>query len=188
MILAIGAQNAFVLRQGILKNHVFWVALTCALSDALLVSAGVAGFGAITTLLPGLPKIMGIAGALFLFFYGATRFHAAYKGGEHLEKSSNGGSLRATLVTCLALTWLNPHVYLDTLGLLGAVSTQYHSTALRIAFGSGAVLASFLFFFALAYGARLLAPLMQNPRAWRILDILIGLLMWALAFSLIRAI
>lgn len=188
LILAIGAQNAFVLRQGILQNHVFWVALTCALSDALLIAAGVAGFGVMIDLIPSLPVIMRYAGAAFLLLYGATRFYAAYKGGEVMEKGHSGGGLRTTILTCLALTWLNPHVYLDTLGLLGAISTQFDSTALKVGFGFGAVSASFVFFFGLAYGARLLTPIMQTARTWQILDIMIGLLMWVLAYGLISGI
>lgn len=188
LILAIGAQNAFVLKQGILKSHVFWVSLTCALSDAILIGAGVAGFGIIVKQYPTLPQILSLAGAAFLIFYGASKFWAAYKGGENQLISGQRAALGPTLLTCLALTWLNPHVYLDTLGLIGAVSTQFSGTSGKLAFGTGAVLASFTFFFGLGYGARFLAPIMQTPRTWQILDILIGLLMWYLAFGLLSSI
>lgn len=188
LILAIGAQNAFVLKQGILKSHVFWVSLTCALSDAILIGAGVAGFGIIVEQYPTLPKIMSYAGAAFLIFYGAAKFWAAYKGGENQLVSGQRAALGPTLLTCLALTWLNPHVYLDTLGLIGAVSTQFDGTDLKLVFGVGAVLASFVFFFGLGYGARFLAPIMQTARTWQILDILIGVLMWYLAFGLLTSI
>ena len=188
LILAIGAQNAFVLKQGILRSHVFLVSLTCALSDALLIAAGVAGFGVVVQAYPTLPRIMSLGGAAFLIFYGAAKFWAAYKGGENQMTSGKAAALIPTLLTCLALTWLNPHVYLDTLGLIGAVSTQFVGTELKLAFGIGATLASFVFFFGLGYGARFLAPIMQTPRTWQILDILIGLLMWYLAFGLLSSI
>jgi L-lysine exporter family protein LysE/ArgO len=185
LILAIGAQNAFVLKQGIMRSHVFWVCLTCAVSDALLITAGVVGFGIVVTQYPSLPGIMSLGGAAFLTFYGLTRFIAAYKGGDQMTLSSKPAPLGATILICLSLTWLNPHVYLDTLGLVGAVSTQFTDQAQKIAFGIGAVAASFVFFFSLGYGARFLAPIMQTPRTWQILDVLIGLLMWYLAYGLL---
>jgi len=187
LILAIGAQNAFVLKQGIMRSHIFWVCLTCAVSDAILITAGVAGFGIIVTQFPSLPRIMSLGGAAFLIIYGITRFIAAYKGGDQMALSSKQTALGATIMICLALTWLNPHVYLDTLGLVGAVSTQFTEQAQKVAFGIGAVAASFVFFFSLGYGARLLAPIMQTPRTWRILDVLIGLLMWYLAYGLLTS-
>ena len=187
LILAIGAQNAFVLKQGIMRSHVFWVCLTCAASDALLITAGVAGFGVIVTQFPSLPRIMSLGGAAFLIFYGLTRFIATYKGSDQMALSSKPATLRNTLMICLALTWLNPHVYLDTLGLIGAVSTQFTNVAQKVAFGIGAVVASFVFFFVLGYGARYLAPIMQTTRTWQILDVLIGLLMWYLAFGLLTS-
>lgn len=185
LILAIGAQNAFVLRQGLLRSHVFWVCLICAVSDALLITAGVAGFGVIVSQYPSLPKVMTIAGAAFLIFYGLTRFVAAYRGNHQSVSSAKTAALVPTIGLCLALTWLNPHVYLDTLGLVGAVSTQFIEPPQKIAFGIGAITASFVFFFSLGYGARFLAPLMQAPVTWRILDVLIGLLMWVLAYWLL---
>jgi L-lysine exporter family protein LysE/ArgO len=187
LILAIGAQNAFVLKQGIMRSHVFWVCFTCAVSDALLISAGVVGFGVIVTQFPSLPRIMSLGGAAFLIFYGLTRFIAAYKGSEQTTLSTKPAALGPTILICLALTWLNPHVYLDTLGLVGAVSTQFTDQAQKAAFGIGAVSASFVFFFSLGYGARFLAPIMQTPRTWQILDVLIGLLMWYLAYGLLSS-
>jgi len=185
LILAIGAQNAFVLKQGIMRSHVFWVCLTCAISDALLITAGVAGFGLIVTQYPSLPKILSFGGAAFLIFYGLTRFIAAFKRSEQAVLSTKPATLGSTILICLALTWLNPHVYLDTLGLVGAVSTQFTVHAQKVAFGIGAVAASFVFFFSLGYGARFLEPIMQTPRTWQILDALIGLLMWYLAYGLL---
>ena len=185
LILAIGAQNAFVLRQGLIRAHVFWLCLLCAVSDALLITAGVLGFGYIVELYPNLPRIMALGGAAFLIVYGAMRLLAAWRGEYAMLLSGQSAGLWATLATGAAFTWLNPHVYLDTLGLVGAVSTQYTDTAAKTAFGIGAVTSSFVFFFGLGYGARLLAPIMQSSRAWRILDVLIGLVMWALAAKLL---
>lgn len=186
LILAIGAQNAFVLRQGLLKAHVFPLALFCALSDAVLIVAGVWGFGAIVDRYPSFPTYMAYAGAAFLICYGAMRLWAAIKGEYAMQLAGESGSLKATLATAAAFTWLNPHVYLDTLGLIGAVSTQYLGAA-KVAFGAGAVTSSFVFFFSLAYGARLLAPIMQSARAWRILDVIIAVVMFALAYKLLAS-
>lgn len=185
LILAIGAQNAFVLRQGLVRAHVFWLCLFCALSDAILIAAGVLGFGAVTALWPGLPQIMALAGAAFLAVYGLQRLIAAWRGDYALQIAGKSKGLWATLAMAAAFTWLNPHVYLDTLGLVGAVSTHYHTAGLKLAFGIGAVTASFVFFFSLGYGARLLGPIMQSPRAWRVLDVLIAVVMWALAIKLV---
>lgn len=185
LILAIGAQNAFVLRQGLARHHVFWLCLLCAGSDALLIAAGVLGFGAIVDIYPSLPKIMTIGGAAFLTVYGAMRLWAAYKGEYALQIAGKSAGLWATLGTAAALTWLNPHVYLDTLALIGAVSVQFVDMNTKLAFGTGAVSASFVFFFGLGYGARLLAPFMQSPKAWQVLDVLIGGVMLALAVMLI---
>ncbi|MEJ1993472.1 MAG: LysE/ArgO family amino acid transporter [Maritimibacter sp.] len=185
LILAIGAQNAFVLRQGLMRQHVFPLVLFCSLSDAVLISAGVAGFGALTTALPGLPLYMSLAGAAFLTVYGLTRLHAAWIGGHVLENGGEARRLSKTLAIAAGFTWLNPHVYLDTLGLVGAISTGFSGSAAKTAFAIGAVAASFTFFFALGYGARLLAPVMRSARAWQVLDALIGLTMVALAAKLI---
>lgn len=184
LILAIGAQNAFVIRQGLAKSHVFWLCLLCATSDALLIAIGVLGFGAIVDLFPNLPIIMTYGGAAFLIVYGIMRLWAAWVGDYAMQLSGESAGLWATLATAAAFTWLNPHVYLDTLGLIGAISTDFE-IPLRYAFGAGAVTASFVFFFGLGYGARLLAPIMQSERAWRILDVIIGLVMWALAAKLL---
>ncbi len=184
LILAIGAQNAFVLRQGLVQRHVLAVCLTCALSDAVLITAGVAGFGALTRAVPWLESAMRIGGAAFLLWYGFLSLRRAWLGGETLQAAAEQQSLRDALLTCLALTWLNPHVYLDTLVLLGAVSAKYED---KLAFGLGAVAASFVFFFTLGYGARVLSPVLAKPGAWRVLDALIGLLMWGISASLLLA-
>jgi len=185
LILAIGAQNAFVLRQGLVRRHVFALCLLCALSDAILVSLGVAGFGWLVRLNPHLPVIMALAGAGFLLVYGGLRFWSALRGTSSGSKFERQDGLWKTLLLGLALTWLNPHVYLDTLGLIGAVSTQYEPIPEKFAFGAGAVLASFAFFFSLGYGARFLSPIMQTPRAWRIFDVLVGVIMWVIAARLL---
>ncbi len=185
LILAIGAQNAFVLCQGLRQNHVFVVCLVCAVSDAILITLGVAGFGAIVQAIPALPIIMRYAGAAFLIAYGTLRFRAAWQGEESLDLSGSEQNFWPVILTCLAFTWLNPHVYLDTFGLIGAVSTSFPPIAPKLAFALGAIASSFTFFFGLGYGARVIAPFMQTPHAWQILDFLIGLVMWALAVMLI---
>ncbi|WP_289042096.1 LysE/ArgO family amino acid transporter [uncultured Aliiroseovarius sp.] len=188
LILAIGAQNAFVLRQGLMRQHVFWLCLFCAASDALLIAAGVLGFGALVEAWPTLPLIMALAGAAFLIVYGALRFMAAAKGDYKMEITGKSRSLAAVIAIAAAFTWANPHVYLDTLGLIGAISTSFGDWSQRLAFGGGAVTSSFVFFFSLGYGARLLAPIMQKPGAWRVLDVIIGLTMWAIAGGLINGV
>lgn len=185
LILAIGAQNAFVLRQGLLREHVFALALFCALSDAVLIAAGVAGFGWVTRSLPWLPVVMTLAGAAFLTVYGVARLRAAWAGGQALVPEGEAKSLWRALLIAAAFTWLNPHVYLDTLALIGAVSTGFAPGGARLAFGLGAGTASFVFFFGLGYGARALAPIMRRPRAWQGLDALIGITMLALAVKLV---
>ena len=182
LILAIGAQNAFILKQGLKRQYVLAVCLTCAISDAILIVAGVVGFDWLSTVMPGIVDVVKWAGALFLFGYGALSLRNAIKGGESLEAEGKSQSLAAALLTVLALTWLNPHVYLDTMLLIGSVSVQYEN---KTAFGTGAALASFTFFFMLGYGARLLAPVFAKPMSWRVLDVIICLVMWVIAVSLL---
>lgn len=184
LILAIGAQNAFVIRQGLAKTHVFWLCLFCAVSDAILVSVGVLGFGAIVERMPMLPLIMTLAGAAFLMSYSLLRFRAAWIGDYDVELGGRSKTLSMTIATAAAFTWLNPHVYLDTVGLIGAISTKF-ATPLHYLYGAGAITASFVFFFGLGYGARLLAPIMTSAKAWRVLDIIIGVVMLALAAKLL---
>ncbi|KUF12237.1 LysE/ArgO family amino acid transporter [Pseudoponticoccus marisrubri] len=182
LILAIGAQNAFVLRQGLRRAHVLPVVLVCAISDAVLIGAGVAGFGAAAEAVPWLALAMRIFGALFLTWYGLRSLRAAWRGGAAMDAGAGAGSLRRAVLTCLALTWLNPHVYLDTVVLLGSISAQYDD---RLSFALGAMSASFAFFFSLGYGARALAPVFARPTAWRVLDLGVGLTMLAIAAGLI---
>ena len=183
LIAAIGAQNAFVLRQGLRREHVGAVVATCALSDALLIFAGVTGMGAVEQALPGASTVMRWLGVAFLLVYGALRFRAALQGGEALKPAEGQKApLKAVLLTCLLLTWANPHVYLDTLVLIGALSAAQGTGAM--AFGWGAMLASCSFFAALGFGARLLAPIFAREQAWVWLEIGVGLTMWTIAASL----
>ncbi|MEM9212623.1 MAG: LysE/ArgO family amino acid transporter [Pseudomonadota bacterium] len=183
LILAIGAQNAFVLRQGLQRSHVFAVCLLCAASDAILITLGVFGFGALVEALPWLPKAMAVFGICFLIYYAAIRLIAACRGAYEMEISGTALPLGATLVTAAAFTWLNPHVYLDTVVLLGSISLSFEDN--RMIFWGGAVIASFVFFFSLGYGARLLAPIMQTAKAWRILDVAIAMVMLAIVAKLV---
>ncbi len=182
LILAIGAQNAFVLRQGLRRQHVGVVVAICAISDALLIAAGVAGAGALVAAVPGLDLGMRLGGAAFLIWYGFRALRSAWRGGAILEASGTDGGVWTAALTALALTWLNPHVYLDTVVLLGAISAQYPD---RLWFAIGAMTASVTFFTSLGYGARALAPLFARPAAWRVLDVIVGLTMWVIAGSLV---
>ncbi len=183
LILAIGAQNAFVLRQGLRREHVGVVVLACAISDAILIALGVTGFGAVSTAIPWLAEAMRWGGVAFLLVYGALRFKAALAGGEALQPGTGEVvSVSKVLTTVLVLTWANPHVYLDTVVLLGSISAQYPGH--RLAFGAAAAAGSFSFFTALGYGARLLAPVFANPKAWVVLEIVVGATMWAIALGL----
>lgn len=184
LILAIGAQNAFVLKQGLKQQHVFIVCFICALSDALLITAGVAGFGSLVKEYPSIETVSRYAGAAFLLVYAFLSFKSAFTASHGLEaKGKEIGSKWSAVLTCLAFTWLNPHVYLDTLVLLGSISTQYIGQ--QLAFNIGAVCASFVFFFSLGYGARLLIPVFNKAISWKILEGIIGLVMAALAINLI---
>lgn len=184
LIFAIGAQNAFVLRQGLRLEHVLAVCLTCAVSDAVLITLGVAGFGTAAAILPWMEPILRFGGAAFLILYGLRSFRAALSDSALLAPSGKAArGLPATLLTCLAFTWLNPHVYLDTVVFLGSISTQYPGQ--KTAFATGATAASFLFFFTLGYGARFLRALLARPAAWRVLELVIGTTMWAIAARLL---
>jgi len=188
LIIAIGAQNAFVLRQGLRREHVLPVVLVCAISDAVLIAAGVAGGGVLFTAAQWLVDVIRGAGAAFLAVYGilaAVRALRRPKPDAAGLRAGSGatGSLGAALATALALTWLNPHVYLDTVLLLGSVASTHGDE--RWWFAGGATLGSVLWFTSLGFGARLLAPLFAKPRAWRILDGLIALVMLTLAVMLV---
>ena len=183
LIIAIGAQNAFILRQGLLRSHVFILCLICALSDALLIAAGVAGLGTLVSQSPTLISAVSLGGMLFLGTYSFMAFRRALHPGAIEAGTPEPLGLKAAVATCLAFTFLNPHVYLDTVVLLGSLSAAYHG-ADRLAYGLGAATASFVWFFGLGYGARLLQPVFAKPTAWRVLDVLIGIVMALLAISL----
>ena len=184
LILAIGAQNAFVLKQGLKGEHVFLVSLICAASDAILILIGVSGFHVLVASFPSLVTIARFGGAAFLLVYGLLSFYNAIRLDQGLLPSEiRSNSAWQAALTCLAFTWLNPHVYLDTVVLLGSVSTQFGADVTW--FAGGAMLASFVFFFGLGYGARLLRPVFATARAWRVLDFLIGCVMWGIALRLV---
>ena len=187
LILAVGAQNVFILRQGVLRSHVLPLCVFATASDALLIWTGVIGFGVIAQMAPGLAHVMTWGGALFLCAYGALRFRAAYLGDYSLELGEGRQSLKKTLMTLAGFTFLNPHVYLDTIGLIGAVSAQYDADSLRYAFATGASIGSLVFFCSLGFGARILAPVMGSSKAWRVLDVLVGVTMWTIAALLVSS-
>ncbi len=201
LIVAIGAQNLFVLRQGIRREHVLAVATVCALSDAALIVVGVSGLGAILEAAPGVIEVVRWAGAVFLTGYAVLAARRAIRpsgdalsidpapdspiadtseSARHVVTTSR---LAPVLATCLALTWLNPHVYLDTVFLLGSVAATYGDA--RWPFAIGAVAASIVWFFSLALGARFLSRVLSTPRAWRVLDAIIAVVMFAIAVSLV---
>lgn len=184
LIIAIGAQNAFVLSQGIRREYHWPIAGLCGLIDALLITLGIAGMGVLISDSPLLLTLVTWGGAAFLLWYGANALRSALKAGS-LEVQTRGlSSLRGALLTTLALSLLNPHVYLDTVILLGSIGGRYPDEG-RYWFGAGAALFSFIWFFSLSLGARWLAPLFQKPLAWRILDGLVCLMMWTLAALLL---
>lgn len=183
LIIAIGAQNAFVLRQGLIPQHVFPIVLFCSVSDATLILLGVAGFGEAIKAVPTLLKAVQWGGAAFLVWYGLAAFRRAMQASS-MEAGQGGGlTLRAALAQCAAFTWLNPHVYLDTVILVGGLSTAFQPN--QWSYALGAATASFAWFFALGYGARLLSPVFARPVAWRVLDIGIGCVMWLLAAKIL---
>jgi L-lysine exporter family protein LysE/ArgO len=186
LIIAIGAQNAFVLRQGLRGEHVVPVVAVCAVSDIALIAGGVAGTGALLERIPELVDVMRWAGAAFLLGYGALAASRALRpAGALRTEVDERTSLVPTLLTAAALTWLNPHVYLDTVVLLGSVASTHGD--LRWHFGAGAAAGSVLWFTSLGVGARLLRPVFARPRAWRVLDALIATVMVVLAIGLARS-
>jgi L-lysine exporter family protein LysE/ArgO len=182
LIVAIGSQNAFVLRQGLRREHVLPVVLTCAVSDLALIAAGIAGLGAVVSAQPTAVTVIRWGGAAFLLAYAALAAKRAWRPSALKPTDRAPATLRATLLTCLALTYLNPHVYLDTVLLLGSVAQQHPH---RWLFGIGAAAGSVAWFAALGLGAHRLAPVLSRPTAWRVLDGLIAVVMAAVAVSLL---
>ncbi len=186
LIVAIGAQNAFVLRQGLARRHVGAVVLVCAVADALLMTAGVLGVGAALRSLPALATALTVGGVLFLAGYGVRAlWRALHPSGLEAGQADRDAPLGPVLAQAVAFTLLNPHVYLDTVLLVGTLGAQYGVAAERMAFLAGACAASAVWFTLLGYGARALAPWFARPSAWRVLDALVGLTMLALAASLL---
>lgn len=184
LILAIGAQNAFVLKQGLKREYVFSVCLICALSDSILIYLGITGFSKIVEQFPLITIFAQYFGAVFLFIYGLRSFYSAFRKNIRLDPSSiEKANIYRVLGTCLAFTWLNPHVYLDTVVLVGSISTSFINEL--PAFAMGTILSSWIFFFSLGYGAKFLLPLFQNSISWKILDFLIGIIMWVIAINLL---
>ena len=184
LIVAIGAQNLFVLRQGLRREHVGPIVLFCGLADAILIAAGVGGIGALIGAMPQLTVVLTVGGALFLSWYGLMAFRRMMTP-EAMSVSTQGGvTLARALGATAAFTFLNPHVYLDTVLLMGAAGSA-HPPTLRPVFVAGAATASIAWFAALGYGARILTPLFARPSAWRVLDAVVGVVMLALAASLI---
>ncbi|HSK41583.1 MAG TPA: LysE/ArgO family amino acid transporter [Arenibaculum sp.] len=184
LIIAIGAQNAFVLRQGLARRHLLPVVLFCSISDATLIAIGAAGFGSLVASQPALLKAIGLGGAAFLGWYGFIAFRNALHARSLRPEERVPANLHRALATVAALTLLNPHVYLDTVVLLGGIAGRYAADA-RAWFAGGAMAASAVWFFSLGYGARLLAPVFARPGAWRVLDVLIGIVMTTLALALL---
>ena len=188
LIVAIGAQNAFVLRQGIIGKHVFYVVLFCAVSDSLLIGIGITGISFfLNSFINEFSSLLFGFSALWLFGYGVARLRSAFKADTILEiVNSESKSLTSTISFVAILTFANPHVYLDTMVLIGSVSQQFIGDN-KIAFAIGASIASFVFFFSLGYGAKILAPIMKKSSSWRILDCLIAFVMFVIAFKLSSA-
>ncbi len=185
LIIAIGAQNAFVLRQGLQRRHVGPVVLVCILADMALILLGVAGMGLLVKEMPGLLQVLRYAGAAFLAAYGALALRRAWRGESGLQPAEDGAAgRRRALLACLGFTLLNPHVYLDTVVLLGSLSTHYDGGG-RWFFAGGACTASALWFTLLGYGARVLLPVFRSPAAWRVFDVLVAAFMFVLAALLL---
>jgi L-lysine exporter family protein LysE/ArgO len=184
LIVAIGAQNAFVMRQGVLKAHVFWVCLFCALCDAVLIWAGVFGLGAVIKWVPGFVPVMTYGGAAFLIWYGIKALRRALKPEGLGAAGETVQSLGAALLACAGFTLLNPHVYLDTVILVGSIANA-RGAGEQLPFAAGASLASLVWFFALGYGAVALSGWLGRPSVWRGIDFAIAAIMFLIAFKLL---
>jgi L-lysine exporter family protein LysE/ArgO len=187
LIIAIGAQNLFVLKQGILKKHIFYVSAICFICDFVLMSIGILGVGSFISRNPLITNLLAILGAFFLIWYGFSAFKSAIKGTSNMQIESqdvNNSRLIKVVVATLAVTLLNPHVYLDTVVIVGGIAGTLNSEQ-KLAFLIGAVCVSFVWFFGIGYGARLLAPLFKQKKMWIILDCLVGTVMLYIAYRLV---
>ena len=187
LIVAIGAQNAFVLRMGLLRQYVFVLCLICALSDAVLIGVGVAGLGSFIDANPALLNIISLGGGIFLLVYALMALMRVFNAQAMLPAQQASITLTKAISICLAFTFLNPHVYLDTVVLVGSLAAAWHGSE-RLVFTLGAICASFVWFFSLGYGARLLEPIFRQPIAWRVLDAVIFIVMTLLGASLLHRI
>lgn len=186
LIVSIGAQNAFLLKQGILKQHVFWIAFICFFCDVVLMGLGVLGLGSLIAQSPLISLLLALLGAIFLFTYGSRSFISAYQGTTQLLADPNRQqtSLKKAILVTLAITLLNPHVYIDTVVIVGGIGGTLNFEQ-KIHFLIGALLCSFLWFFGLGYGAGLLTRYFEKRRTWQILDSITGLIMYGIAVSLV---
>lgn len=182
LIVAIGAQNAFVIRQGLARNNVLLVVAVCAISDAILIAAGIAGLGLAVAGLPWLLEVIRWLGVAYLSWFGINSFRAAFSKKSLTVSEANSLSAKGALMAVLGFTFLNPHVYIDTVLLLGSIGAQFGD--LRWAFGAGAMLGSLVWFSLIGWGATFLAPLLKTSRAWKYIDLTIGLIMFTVAIFL----
>ncbi|AXT72962.1 LysE/ArgO family amino acid transporter [Vibrio sp. dhg] len=185
LLMCIGSQNAFVLKQGLLRHHLFAVASICILSDIVLISSGIAGLGTLIKHWPNLMEMFRYAGAIFLAWTALSSAKQAWHGKSQLTPSADGlPQTKTVILTCLGFTWLNPHVYLDTVFMIGSLSMPYSGVE-KWKFAMGALSASVVWFVAITYGAKVLLPLFRNPHAWRILDAVVAMMMGYLSVSLL---
>lgn len=186
LIVAIGAQNAYVLKVGLRKRHVFLVSTICFLSDCLLIWSGVLGIGFVVQQFPVFLEVFRYGGALFLICYGLLSLKSFFTSSDSLTLDDNSPQFKVSkiVLTCLAFTFLNPHVYLDTMILLGSIASTYGNPG-QYSFSTGACLGSFVWFYSLGYGARLLRPIFRKPVSWKILDLLISVVMFVIAWTLV---
>lgn len=184
LIVAIGAQNAFVIRQGVLNSHVFWICLFCATSDAILIWGGIYGLGVVLQSLPWLVPVMTFGGAAFLLWYAVKAFGRALTPMVLSDGGKTTTSLTMALAICAAFTWANPHVYLDTVILVGSIANA-RPPGEQAPFALGATLASFIWFFGLGYGAKALRGPLSKPIVWRAIDATIAIVMLWLAVKLV---
>ena len=180
LIFALGPQNVFILRQGLMRSHVLISCLVCSISDALLIAAGVLGIGLFLSEVKGLEIWISTIAALFLVTYGCLRIKSSWNPEGMVIEQKEEESRGKIVITALAFTYLNPHVYVDTLLLIGGASSRYIGNE-KLSFGIGAATASFVFFFSLGYGAKLMSPILNNPRSWKVIDLVIATIMFVIA-------
>ena len=184
LIVAIGSQNAFILKQGLLKNNIFYISLISFLCDFVLITIGVMGVSSWMQTIPILTQIITILGVLFLLYYGTSSFLSSYKGKSHLDNDNTDTSKKNVILLTFAMALLNPHVYIDTVVILGGIASNLTYNE-KLYFLFGALIASFSWFFSLGYGARFLIPIFKKNKTWQILDFIIGCIMYLIAFNLL---